>query len=85
MLMFDAPLAPLVAMLAPRLRSVRAFVVLTDKGHMPQARARPLLFKPRSRMVAYVRLSVCCTVFHSYMVPPGDPALSRGICSASTC
>ena len=37
--MFDAPLAPLVAQLAPRLRSVRAFVVLTDKGHMPQARA----------------------------------------------
>ena len=37
-LMFDAPLAPLVAQLAPRLRSVRAFVVLTDKGHMPQAR-----------------------------------------------
>lgn len=37
--MFDAPLAPLVAQLAPRLRSVRAFVVLTDKAHMPQARA----------------------------------------------
>ncbi|KAK9835417.1 hypothetical protein WJX81_008061 [Elliptochloris bilobata] len=36
-LMFDAPLAPLVAQLAPRLRSVRAFVVLTDRGHMPQA------------------------------------------------
>ena len=37
--MFDAPLAPLVAQLAPRLRLVRAFVVLTDTGHMPQARA----------------------------------------------
>ena len=41
--MFDAPLAPLVAQLAPRLRSVRAFVVLTDIGHMPQARARTFL------------------------------------------
>lgn len=36
--MFDAPLAPLVAQLAPRLAGVRAFVVLTDRGHMPQAR-----------------------------------------------
>ncbi len=40
MLLFDAPLAPLVAQLAPRLRSVRAFVVLTDRGHMPQVGAR---------------------------------------------
>ena len=35
-LMLDESLAPLVAQLAPRLRSVRAFVVLTDRGHMPR-------------------------------------------------
>ncbi len=35
-LMFDESLAPLVAQLAPRLRSVRAYVVLTDRGHMPR-------------------------------------------------
>lgn len=34
--MFDESLAPLVAQLAPRLRSVRAYVVLTDRGHMPR-------------------------------------------------
>ena len=33
--MFDASLSPLVAQLAPRLRSVRAYIVLTDRGHMP--------------------------------------------------
>jgi hypothetical protein len=61
--MFDAPLAPLVAQLAPRLRSVRAFVVLTDRGHMPQVGTRAAhgshhIFSTSARVLAH-RVAHC--------------------------
>ncbi|MFV0475662.1 MAG: long-chain-fatty-acid--CoA ligase [Pikeienuella sp.] len=37
MLMVDADLAPLIAAIAPRLETVREFVILTDRAHMPEA------------------------------------------------
>jgi 3-(methylthio)propionyl---CoA ligase len=37
-LFFDAALAPLVEQLAPRLTTVRSFIALTDRAHMPAAK-----------------------------------------------
>lgn len=37
-LFFDAVLAPLVEQLAPRLTTVRSFIALTDRAHMPAAK-----------------------------------------------
>ena len=42
-LFFDIGFAPLVAQLAPRLKSVRAFVAMTDRAHMPAIEVPNLL------------------------------------------
>ena len=40
---FDAVFAPLIASLAPRLKTVEAFVAMTDAAHMPQASIADLI------------------------------------------